>query len=155
MVVDQPSSVGALYVADLAQVERSERIWAIVRECLTSTSARHRLTMRKIQLVADHGDPEAQCCLAILYDRENDRSNAMMWCKKAAYAGVEEAMLMVGSFLENGYKGARDLTSAAVWFWKAADIGCTGAFSSLKNLNRRIYWWSDSYGVYDLDEDFP
>ena len=94
--------------------------------------------IRKIRILAEQGDAEAQCNLGIMYYNgegvPQDYKDAVKWCRKAAEQGLAEAQSNLGTMYANGEGVPQDYKEAVKWFRKAAEQGYAGAQYNLGNM---------------------
>jgi len=84
---------------------------------------------------------EAQNCLGRFCQARREYSEAMLWFKKAAAAGVVDAYNNVGCMYSNGQGVARSLTDALFWIRQAAEAGHPLAQNTLG------IWYGSGEGV--------
>ncbi len=81
----------------------------------------------KTKTLAEQGDAEAQCNLALLYGRgegvKQDYKEAVKWLRKAAEQGDPEHQYSLGSVYYNGEGVEQDAKEALKWCRKAAEQG--------------------------------
>jgi hypothetical protein len=122
---------GALYfIANhwWAKYRAFERGLRIVDQALVRRAARY-------QEEAKRGDAEAQYNLGVLYEMGKgvpiDRTEAMIWLRKAAEQGHANAQSSLGGM----YLYAGDNAQAELWLSKAAERGNTPALTNLGRLH--------------------
>ena len=92
----------------------------------TPTEEYHAPDLREIQILAEHGDPEAQFYLGVVYDKGKDMPQnfemAAKWYKRAAEQGIPEAHLNLGLMYAKGEGVPHDAKMAREKFYCAANL---------------------------------
>jgi TPR repeat protein len=87
------------------------------------------------ELEAQHGDPNAQLTLSVLYAAgegvNQDHTKAFEWATKSADQGNPGAYLQLGNFYTGGTGVKKDYVEAAKWYRKAVENGDYNALFSL------------------------
>ncbi|GHU02078.1 hypothetical protein FACS1894186_6070 [Alphaproteobacteria bacterium] len=126
------------------------------------------------QALADGGDAEAQCRLAVMYDKgegvPQDFAKAAHWYQKAADQRYAMAQNALGNMYDNGDGVPQDNAQAVCWYQKAADQGYAAAQYGLasmydqghgvpQDLAKAVYWYQKAadqghalaqYGLADM-----
>lgn len=102
-----------------------------------------RLVKKSLIETAEQGDAIAQGSLAFMYvvgafGFEENHGEAFKWCKRAAAQGEPDAILMLGSFYEEGIGTARNTQKAIYYYSKAAEMGVEGAQEALDALKTSL-----------------
>ena len=95
-------------------------------------------SMQWLRKSAEHGFPQAQYNLAVLYKvgqgLPQDAAKSVMWFKRAAAQGLLKAQVAVGLAYVSGAGVSQDYAEAAVWLQRAADREDPGAEYALGRL---------------------
>ena len=91
--------------------------------------------IRKIRILAQQGDPEAQFDLGLMYHFgygvPQDYQEAIKWFRKAAEQGLVASQFNLGIMYDKGYGVPQDHKKAVKWYRKAAEQGYASAQSNL------------------------
>lgn len=95
-----------------------------------------------MQLAAAHGNAEAECNLAILYQAgigvPQSYKDALSWYQKAAEQGYAKAQQNLGALYGNGQGTTKDFVKAYKWLLLAQRSGYKDSPQALDSLRRQM-----------------
>ena len=96
-------------------------------------NANETQSFKDLQKNAESGDPNAIFKLASMYE-SIDKTQAVLWYKKAADAGHNRSMFILGAKCQSGLGVEQNISLAFYWFEKAAKNNNTMAMYELGNM---------------------
>jgi len=99
---------------------------------------------------ADHGDAEAQACLAAIYcDIDKNNEQAFYYWARAAIQGNADGQFSLGKCYEQGIGVHQDLEEAFKWYQNSAAQGNADAAEKVKELQPKIQTMQDEKKAKD------
>jgi len=106
-----------------------------------------RLDPKNLRYRAEHGEPEAQCNLAVMLESEGEVEQAAVWYRRAAEQGVAHAQFNLAVLLHNGHGVEQNFVAAVEWYEKAAGQGYLNAVYNLAFMRENGYGCARDLGA--------